>query len=54
VIDDNRVELKRMEYPVEATVRTIQESTLPDQAKAMPSEVFRTGRGMPRNNGAKT
>lgn len=44
VIDDNRVEIKRFEYPVEATIRTVQESNLPDQAKAMLSEVFRTGR----------
>ena len=53
VIDDNRVELKRIEYPVEATVRTIQESSLPDQAKELLTEVFRTGRGINRNNGVK-
>jgi putative phosphoesterase len=53
VIDDNRVELKRAEYPVEKTVQTIQDSALPDQAKAMLTEVFRTGRGIQRNNGAK-
>jgi len=51
VIDDNRVELKRQEYPVDATLQTIQESTLPDQAKAMLNEVLRTGRGIQRNNG---
>jgi len=51
VIDDNRVELKRQEYPVDVTLQTIQESTLPDQAKAMLNEVLRTGRGIQRNNG---
>jgi putative phosphoesterase len=45
VIEDHRVEIKRVVYPVEETIRTIQESTLPDQAKAMLSEVLRTGRG---------
>jgi putative phosphoesterase len=43
VIDDYNVELKRIEYPVEAAVRTIQESGLPDQAKDMLTEVLRTG-----------
>src|SRR5438445_11363 len=44
VIDNNRVEIKRVAYPVEDTIRTVQESTLPDQAKEMLREVFRTGR----------
>ena len=43
LIEDHRVELKRVEYPVEETVRTVQESTLPEQAKALLTEVFRTG-----------
>jgi putative phosphoesterase len=38
-----RVELKRVEYPVEDTVRTVLESTLPEPAKALLVEVFRTG-----------
>jgi putative phosphoesterase len=46
VIEDNRVELKRAAYPVEATIRVIQESTLPDPAKHMLGEVFRTGRSL--------
>jgi putative phosphoesterase len=54
IIDDNRVELKRREYPIEATIRTIQESNLPDHAKEMLSEVFRNGRSVrPPTNGAK-
>ncbi len=48
LIDDNRVELKRLEYPVEDTVRVIQESQLPDQAKEMLSEVYRLGKSVLR------
>src|SRR6516225_1197162 len=44
VIENNRVEIKRAPYPVEETIRIIGESTLPDQAKKMLGEVFRTGR----------
>jgi putative phosphoesterase len=43
VIDDYKVELKRIDYPIEAAVRTIQESSLPDLAKDMLAEVLRTG-----------
>jgi putative phosphoesterase len=43
VIEDNRVELKRVEYDVEATIRTIQESGLPEPAKALLAEVLRSG-----------
>ena len=43
VIDNQRVELKRIEYPVEETVRTVLESALPEPAKALLAEVFRTG-----------
>jgi putative phosphoesterase len=43
IIENQRVELKRVEYPVEDTVRSIQESTLPEPAKALLAEVFRTG-----------
>jgi putative phosphoesterase len=45
-IEDNRVEIKRVAYPVEETIHTVQESSLPDQAKTMLSEVFRTGKGI--------
>jgi putative phosphoesterase len=38
-----RVELKRIEYPVEETVKTVLESNLPEPAKALLAEVFRTG-----------
>jgi putative phosphoesterase len=43
VIDSNRVELKRVEYPVEDTIRTVMESALPEPAKSLLTEVFRTG-----------
>jgi putative phosphoesterase len=43
VVHDHEVELKRVEYPVEETVRTIQESTLSDLDKQLLAEVFRTG-----------
>ncbi len=43
IIENNRVELKRVEYAVDATVRVIQESTLPVPAKQLLAEVLRTG-----------
>jgi putative phosphoesterase len=43
VIENQRVELRRAEYPVEDTVRTVLESSLPEPAKALLVEVFRTG-----------
>jgi putative phosphoesterase len=53
VIEDNRVELKRVEYPVEDTVRVILESSLPDQAKEMLADVYRTGKMNARGNNQK-
>jgi putative phosphoesterase len=52
VIEDRRVELKRIEYPVEETVRTVQESTLPESAKALLCEILRTG-AMPKTGNSK-
>lgn len=43
IIENGRVELKRIEYPVEETVTTVLESGLPEPAKALLAEVFRTG-----------
>jgi len=43
VIEGDRVELKRVEYDVEAAVRSIQESGLPEPAKALLAEVLRNG-----------
>lgn len=45
VLEDYRVELKRIDYPIEETVRTIEASTLPEQAKESLARVFRTGGG---------
>jgi putative phosphoesterase len=52
LIEDNRVELKRVEYPVEDTVRVIQESSLPEPAKGLLAEVLRSG-GMPKPESSK-
>jgi putative phosphoesterase len=43
IIEDYKVDLKRVEYPVEETVATILASSLPDMAKQLLVEVFRTG-----------
>jgi putative phosphoesterase len=43
IIDNQRVELKRIEYPVEDTVTSVLQSSLPEPAKALLAEVFRTG-----------
>jgi len=43
IIEDYKVELKRLEYPIEETVRVIQESGLPDAARETLTAVFRTG-----------
>jgi putative phosphoesterase len=43
VLENFNVELKRVDYPVENTVRAVQESPLPDPAKELLTEVYRTG-----------
>ena len=43
IIDNQRVELKRVEYAVEDTVTSVLQSNLPEPAKALLAEVFRTG-----------
>ncbi len=43
IIENQRVELKRIEYPVEETVTSVMESNLPEPAKGLLVEVFRTG-----------
>ncbi|MSU79165.1 MAG: metallophosphoesterase [Gemmataceae bacterium] len=43
IIENQRVELKRIEYPVEDTVTSVLESNLPEPAKGLLVEVFRTG-----------
>jgi putative phosphoesterase len=43
--EDGKVELKRVSYALDELVRQIQLSPLPEQAKRMSIEVFRTGTG---------
>jgi putative phosphoesterase len=51
IIEDYKVDLRRCEYPVEETVATVQASSLPDNAKELLADVFRTGvsANIPRN-----
>ena len=49
VIEDGQVELKRVDYPIEETIRVIEESSLPGQVKAMLAEVYRRGGPVPAN-----
>lgn len=42
---DGRIELKRVAYDLEDLVQQIRQSPLPEQAKRMSIEVFRTGTG---------
>ncbi len=44
VIDNGRIELKRVEYPVEDAIARVRESNLPDRAKLLLAECLRTGR----------
>ncbi len=48
VVDNRRVELKRVEYPIEETVRVVQKSGLSDEVKELLAQVYRTGRGAQR------
>ncbi|MCS7160448.1 MAG: metallophosphoesterase family protein [Gemmatales bacterium] len=43
VWQDGRVEIKRLEYPVDETIAEIETSNLPDSAKRLAVEVLRTG-----------
>jgi putative phosphoesterase len=52
VIDDNRVEIKRVEYAIDETVRSVLASNLPEPAKGLLVEVFRTG-GMAKPESSK-
>ena len=54
VIDNHRVELKRIQYPVETTIQTVQDSSLPESAKSLLIDVFRTGSLAKPDNGRLT
>jgi putative phosphoesterase len=43
LIENFKVDLRRVEYPIDETITTIQASSLPDNAKEMLAEVLRTG-----------
>jgi putative phosphoesterase len=47
VIEDYKVDLKRVAYPVEETVATVAGAALPETAKQLLIEVFRTGSSGP-------
>jgi putative phosphoesterase len=44
IIEDNKIELKRVAYPIEETVARIGDSPLPDRAKQLMIESLRLGR----------
>jgi putative phosphoesterase len=48
VLEDRRVDFRRIEYAVEDSVRSIEESPLPEKAKTMLAAVYRTGM-LPKN-----
>jgi putative phosphoesterase len=43
ILEDHRIELKRVEYPVESTVQSVRESPLPEPAKDFLAGVLRSG-----------
>jgi putative phosphoesterase len=43
VIEGDQVDMKRVEYPVEEAVRSVESSPLPERAKEMLAAVYRTG-----------
>lgn len=51
IIQDYTVDLKRIEYPIEDTIASVYASSLPENAKEMLAEVYRTGASAP--NGVK-
>jgi putative phosphoesterase len=50
VVENRRVEIKRFEYPVEDTVRAVQESGVAEDAKEVLAEIFRTGKTLQKQN----
>jgi putative phosphoesterase len=44
VIDDGRIELKRIDYPIDEAVRRVDAADLPDRAKALLTQSLREGR----------
>jgi predicted phosphodiesterase len=44
IIEDGRIELKRIDYPIDETVHRIQQTDMPDRAKWLLSESLRIGK----------
>lgn len=53
VIQDREVELKRFDYPVEDVVRLVEQEDLPDRAKELLIQVYRTGTSRRNGNGVE-
>jgi putative phosphoesterase len=51
VIENGKIELRRVDYPVEETIARIETSTLPENAKKLMAECLRLGR-LPQANGS--
>src|SRR5438067_1893620 len=48
ILDEHRVEFRRIDYAVEDAIRSVEDSPLPEKAKAMLAAVYRTG-ALPKN-----
>jgi putative phosphoesterase len=53
VIDDGKIELKRVAYPIDETIARIGASSLPDRAKQLMIDALRQGRLPGSNRGAE-
>ncbi len=49
IIDDNKIELKRVDYDIEATIAQVDASPMPDRAKKLYADCLRNGR-MPKGD----
>jgi putative phosphoesterase len=52
VFTDSVVELRRAEYPIDRAIQAVHETDLPDKAKEMLAEVYRTGKLPGARNGS--
>jgi putative phosphoesterase len=48
VLDGEKIRLERISYPWEATIAAVRSALIPDHAKEMLAEVYRTGKLTPR------
>ena len=53
IIDNNAIELRRVEYPIDRAIESIRATDLPDRAKEMLAEVYRTGKLANGKNGSR-